>query len=128
MLEIDWFWYFVLQGLAFYAGYRLGHHVAIVRVVKNLLTNQTNLDRFLKEYREIERQYEETQEETKPGRLHVERHGDHIYIYDQSNDEFLGQGPSLEEALDAIKRRFPDRNYSGLLTREQAEELGIKVK
>lgn len=61
----------------------------------------------------------------KPTALRVERVGTEIYLYDQASGEFLAQGPTLQEALERVGQRYPDRNFRGLLTREQAQEFGV---
>ena len=37
------------------------------------------------------------------------------------------QGPTLQEALDLVNKRFPDINFKGHLTKEQVDALGIKI-
>ena len=133
MSEYDLLWIVICQGLAFWMGYRYGKHITVMRIVKNLVDNPDNLNRFLAEYRALQRRWatEESADAGKSdsvGRLNVERHGDQLYIYDRENDQFLAQGHTLQECLDLIAKRFPDRNYAGLLTAEQAEALGIKDK
>lgn len=36
-----------------------------------------------------------------------ERHGELLYWFDAQSDEFLGQGASVEEIAEAVKKRFP---------------------
>jgi hypothetical protein len=40
-------------------------------------------------------------------RVQVERHGDVYYWFDADDDEFLGQGKDMDEAVEQIKKRFP---------------------
>jgi len=57
--------------------------------------------------------------------LRVDRVGEQIYLYDEASGEFLAQGSTLQEALDRVGQRYPDRNFRGLLTREQAQQYGV---
>ena len=41
----------------------------------------------------------------------VEKHGDVEYWYDKDSKEFLGQGKTLEEVINALKARFPDHVF-----------------
>jgi hypothetical protein len=40
----------------------------------------------------------------------IEEHQGVVYLYD-NNDEFLAQGTSITDALDAAERRFPNRKF-----------------
>jgi hypothetical protein len=44
-------------------------------------------------------------------RVKVEQHGDMFYWFDADNDEFLGQGKNTEEAIDHVKKRFPNHIF-----------------
>ena len=112
----------VLLALTFWAGYIWGQHKAIMRILASIARDPEHLGRALDVFR-AERAEEVTGEDA--NELIVERHGDEIYIYDQR--EFLAQGTTLEQALDRVAKRFPDRNYKGKLSEEQAEALGIKL-
>jgi hypothetical protein len=62
-----------------------------------------------------------------PFELKVERHDNAIYLFRNDTNEFLAQGTTLQEALDLVNKRFPDMNFKGHLSKEQADELGIKI-
>jgi hypothetical protein len=109
--------------LVFWAGYVWGKHVTVMRMLDNIINNPDNLARAIKDIKAIQEDKEDSQEE---GQLVVERHDDQIYLYDKENHEFLAQGSSLQEALDHVDKRFPNRKYQGHLTKEQADALGIK--
>jgi hypothetical protein len=40
----------------------------------------------------------------------IEEHQGVVYLYD-NNDEFLAQGTSVTDALDAAEKRFPNRKF-----------------
>lgn len=113
----------VLFGLIFWAGYLWGKHMAVMRMLASIVENPEHLGRALDKLRA-----HQAQAETPADQLLVERVDDQIYIYDLEREEFLAQGATLEQALDRVAQRFPDRRYSGHLTREQADALAIKPK
>lgn len=43
--------------------------------------------------------------------VRAEFHNDHCYLYDH-NDQFLAQGPTVNDAIQAAERRFPDMKFS----------------
>lgn len=40
-------------------------------------------------------------------RVKVEKHNDMYYWFDADDDEFLGQGKTIEEAVEQLRKRFP---------------------
>lgn len=126
MEQIDWTWIWIGQIVAWYLGYRFGVHRTAMKFTLMLIKQDPELERNIRKAREeIARLEAEPEGQTEE--LRVERHGDQLYVYTKSNDEFLAQGASLEECLDRIEQRFPGRNFRGLLTKEQADQLGISV-
>lgn len=127
MEQIDWTWIWLGQGVAWYLGYKFGQHRTAVKFTQMLLRRDPELERNIERARqEIARL--EAGTDTDHEELRVERHGEQIYIYTKNNNEFLAQGSSLQECLERIEQRFPGRNFRGLLSKEQADELGISVK
>ena len=59
--------------------------------------------------------------------LRVDRVGPEIFLYEEATGEFLAQAPTLQVALERVAQRYPDRNFRGLLTREQAQQYGVTV-
>ena len=114
----------LLLALVFWAGYNWGKRVAVMRIIASIAEDPEHLGQALDQFRAIRN--DNSLEDNPEVDLIVERHGDEIYLYDLANNEFLAQGSSLQEALDRLAERFPDRRYSGHLTQEQADTLGIK--
>ena len=125
----DVIWSAISTLAVFYCGYKLGQHFTAVKITRMLIDRDPKFERMLDRAREeiarIDHKYSDasTTEE-----LSVERHGDQIYIYTKSDGEFLAQGSDLEECLARIEQRFPGRNFRGLISKEQADTLGISVK
>ena len=116
-----------VQALALWAAYKFGQHVAAMRITRMLIERDPDVERAIETARKEIREAE-AKAQIKTEELTVERHGDQLYIYTKHNDEFLGQGANLDEALDNIAKRFPGREFRGLLTKEQAEQLGVSAK
>lgn len=57
--------------------------------------------------------------------VRVEKIGDMFYLYTTKDNEFLAQGATLEDALEAVKKRYPNRNFKGLIPKEDAEKMGL---
>ena len=43
--------------------------------------------------------------------VRVENHGEMEYWFDAENDSFLGQGKTIDEVIDHVKKRFPDHIF-----------------
>jgi hypothetical protein len=70
----------------------------------------------------LEAAEEEVEDENKPDRLRLERHGEMIYAY-TVEDEFIAQGNDLFVLDEAIQKRFPGRKF--LIKKENLEEVGV---
>jgi hypothetical protein len=53
--------------------------------------------------------------------LTVEQHQSVLYCYRKDNDEFVGQGKTVDELLAAFKKKYPNR--SGRILKEDDAEL-----
>ena len=109
--------------LVFWAGYTWGKWTAVRRIIENIVNDPEHLGRALDDFRNVRN---DAKDSNTARTVRVERHGDQLYLYDAKDNEFLAQGPTLAAALTAVNLRYPDRKYTGELTREGADELGIK--
>lgn len=97
-------------------------------VARKILHDPDKMIRVIENYKDSVSKLEELQKAHKDTpRLKVERHGDVIYLFREDTNEFLAQGTTLQEALDSVGKRFPNINFKGHLSKEQADELGIKI-
>lgn len=48
-----------------------------------------------------------------------------FYLFAKDNGEFLGQAASLEEALEVATDRFPTQSFQGVISEEDARNMGI---
>lgn len=60
--------------------------------------------------------------------LKIEKIEGQLYLYDKETNDFLAQGTTLEDALEKVQKRFPGKRFQGLLSKEDADSLGITVK
>lgn len=44
-------------------------------------------------------------------KIYVEEHNDQFYVYNKSTNLFLGQGPSFDDAIETVARRFPNQQF-----------------
>ena len=130
MSESDFFWTIVGQVVIFWLGYKLGQHITAVKVTKMLIDNDPNIQRMVEraraELKKLDLQEEIKQAGGEP--LRVERHADQIYLFQKDSNEFLAQGTSLQEALERVEQRFPDRTFKGHISKEEADQLGVTIK
>jgi type II secretory pathway component PulF len=125
----DIFWSVISTLAVFYCGYKLGQQATAIKITKMLVDRDPKLERMVERAREAIAQLDtEDQTSASSEELAVERHGDQLYIFTKKDGQFLAQGSTLQECLDLIKQRFPHRNFQGLLTQEQADQLGISAK
>lgn len=109
--------------LLWFSGFLIGYWFANYRLIARLLSNPDGVIKLLEKYK----REDSAVEETDPKPLRVEQHADMIYLFNNETNEFLAQGPTLQEALDLVNKRFPDMNFKGHLTKEQVDALGIKI-
>lgn len=109
--------------LLWFSGFLIGYWFANYRLIARLLSNPDGVIKLLEKYKREDMATEET--DSKP--LRVEQHADMIYLFNNETNEFLAQGPTLQEALEIVRQRFPNVDFKGHLSKEQVDALGIKI-
>lgn len=109
--------------LAFSIGWTIGWVWHGRKLLRNLLSNPDNMIRLLEAYKQAEVLDKEA--ETGVTEVAVEQHNNTYFLYAKSTNEFLGQGPSLEEALEGLRIRFPNKIFAGELSKSEADALGL---
>lgn len=107
---------------AFLAGYWINQFLTI----KRILRNPDSMIVLLHKYKQAKEREENSSPELER-QIRVERHGNMLYLFAKDNDEFLAQGSTLQEALSNVDKRFPNHSFKGILSKEEADSLGIKV-
>lgn len=117
--------YIIVAVVFYFFGRWVGRMSAIVSVTRAILENKDDIKRVLElheaEIKDIRR------EEGHPEDVKVEKHGEQIFLYTKDNDEFISQGSTLKEALDRAAKRFPERSFRGLISKAEAESMGINA-
>ena len=113
--------------LIFALGFRLGSRWVIWKIARFVIDRRKDLPQILKEL-DVELDAVERRPDSLPNdavEINVEREGEHYYLYRKSNNQFLGQGATLKDALDSVKKRFPDETFWGSVERELALKWGL---
>lgn len=90
----------------------VGWHVRGIVMLANLSENPDRVIKMLQEIKRInEQEKQEVQSKVIGVEIKPERVGNMWYAYAADNDQFLGQGPTLDDALKMVKDRFPDKKF-----------------
>jgi hypothetical protein len=104
-------------------GFMLGYWFANYRLIARLLSNPDGVIKLLEKYK----REDSMADEADPKPIRVERHANVLYVFNAETNEFLAQGTTLQEALETVKKRFPDTNFKGHMSKEEADALGVKI-
>lgn len=108
--------------LAFLFGYWFGH----LLMIRRLLKNPQEMIELLKKYKEAKEQLNIVQSFEKPTvEVEVVKEQDVFYLYSKSDNQFLGQGSTIESALETIRARFPNKVFLGVIPKEKVEAWGL---
>lgn len=118
----------ILLFVIFAAGFVFGWIVNARAITQKLLDDPERIIKILTEYKTTKETSDRADNNEAPSSIKVERHGETLYLFSKDTDEFLGQGSSLQEALDNVAKRFPNKNFNGFLSKDEADALGISVK
>jgi hypothetical protein len=97
MLE-DLLFLLVTHVVAFWLGYRWGIHNAVIRIISNYMNNPGDMERAFKQLDDI-RQEESTDDEIL---VEARVEAGQVYIWRKDTQTFLGQGDSLDAAMQTI--------------------------
>ncbi len=103
-------------------GFWTGMRWQAIRIAQRMVEDPGRIRAALREIEQLQREEDSAGSET----VRVESVHGQIYVYVDSTDEFLAQGSTLEEVLDRISKRFPNRKFQGLIAAEQASKMAIK--
>ena len=82
--------------IVFYAGYRWGMHQAIIRLITNYVSNPKELDKAFKQLVELNNDVKDHID------VVAEWHENTVYLYRKDTHEFMGQGSSVDQAMDQV--------------------------
>jgi hypothetical protein len=116
---MDMITFIIFVTLAFY----LGWFCRGVSLMQKLAEDPERIIALLEQIKKINA--EEQQETSGTREIKVEQEKGSFYLFAKDNDEFLGQGNSLEEALEAVRKRFPGQNFQGHIPASEAKSMGL---
>lgn len=111
----------ILVVIAFYAGWYARGATLLARFAND----PEHFINILKQIKNINDQEDLEAHETANGtELRIERHGEVLYAFTKSTNEFIAQGPTLPDLLDEAQKRFPGKKFFGYISKEDsAKEL-----
>lgn len=111
--------------LIFAVGYIAGWFRASKNMLEKMLDKPDIVMALLKKY-QAEKSKEDADTASPAVRqIEVQKENSAFYLYAQDNGEFLGQGATLDQALETVKQRFPGQNFAGHIPSEQAVTMGL---
>jgi hypothetical protein len=111
--------------LIFVFGYMAGWFRASKHMLDRMLEKPETMVELLKKYQTAKEAENDTETLTDVREIEVQNEKGSFYLYAKDNGEFLGQGTTLDQALEVVRQRFPDQNFSGHIPADQAEAMGL---
>jgi hypothetical protein len=108
--------------VVFIAGSIVGWLTHARGVLLNMLEDPDHMIKLLTDYKNNPDR-ESTDENAHE--ITVEQDNGMFYLYEKSNKQFLGQGTTLEIALEEVAKRFPDGAFQGIISEEDAKKMGL---
>ena len=110
-------------GLIFLAGYFFGWFRASKTILDRMLSKPESMIEILEKYKSVKE--EDSSEVSGVREIEVQKENNAFYLYAKDNGEFLGQGTTLDQALEVIKQRFPEQNFAGHIPTDKAKQMGL---
>jgi hypothetical protein len=112
----------ILLLLAFGFGYFVGCMRQGHRLLQNIFGDPDNMIRLLENYKKAQAQVADDAAKLDITEVTAENRDGIHFLYTKTTNEFLGQGPSLEQALENLRARYPNKTFSMTAT-ESALDL-----
>ena len=109
--------------LIFIAGYVMGWFRASKQMLDRILSKPESMIELLEKYKTAKEEDSSEVSTTREIEVHNEKGA--FYLYAKDNGEFLGQGNSIEDALEAVRQRFPGKNFAGHISADKAKQMGL---
>ena len=112
--------------LIFVFGYAAGWFRASKHMLERMLEKPELMMQLLKKYKEAkEEETDDAPNFSDVREIEVQKENGAFYLYAKDNGEFLGQGTTLDQALEVVADRFPGQNFTGHVDIEEAKALGL---
>jgi hypothetical protein len=109
----------------FVAGYAAGWLRASKHMLDRMLEKPDTMMQLLEKYKAARDDAEDAVPLSDTREIEIQKENNSFYLYAKDNGEFLGQGTTLDQALEVVKQRFPGQNFSGHIPADQAEAMGL---
>lgn len=93
----------ILSFLVIYLAYKQGWRDRERHMIRNMAENPDIMLEALQKVKELERK-DMTE-------VVVEEDGPQFFVYNKQTHQFLGQGPSVDDAMMVVCERFPDQYF-----------------
>lgn len=90
-----------IWGLGYFTGVMRARHQMSARIVEDP-------DRILGIINKIKQENEKFNEENFPTEILIEERDSRFFVYNKETSLFLGQGDSIDDAMDTVCKRFPN--------------------
>jgi hypothetical protein len=111
-----------------FIGYIVGWLSHSHSMIKRILKNPDYMINLLEKYKNAKKDEESSDNVSILSdirEIEIQKENSSFYLYAKDNGEFLGQGTTLDQALEVVKQRFPGQNFSGHIPAEQATAMGL---
>lgn len=109
--------------LVFIVGYFVGWFRSSKSMLDRILAKPESMIELLEKYKTAKEDDNTVVSDIREIEVHNENGS--FYLYAKDNGEFLGQGASIEDALEAVRKRFPGKNFAGHIPADKAKQMGL---
>lgn len=113
----------ILVIVSFVVGYVLGWIGHAKGMLTRLLEDPDSMIKILDEYKK--NMPIESRSNSLVREVDVEQEKGMFLLFAKDNGQFLGQGPTLDAALEAARSRFPTQEFQGVISSEEAKRMGL---
>jgi hypothetical protein len=109
-----------------YGAFYIGKHWALFQFSQNLSKDPDRMIEILKQIKEINHEVDENSMPEDANPMEVERVGDVLYAYDKHSGQFLAQAPTLNNLLEVVHNRFPNKKFFGTISNDNPTKELVK--
>lgn len=102
----DTFISFLIYTVVYWGGFFVGRHFLMKQFSRIMADDTESMIEHLYEIQRIKEQFNDDQTE-----VIIEHHNNSYFVYNKTTSLFLGQGSSIDEAMEIVTNRFPDRVF-----------------
>jgi hypothetical protein len=111
--------------LIFVFGYAAGWFRASKHMLDRMLEKPDLMMQLLTKYKEAKEEADSEPVFSDVREIEIQKENGAFYLYAKDNGEFLGQGTTLDQAMEVVADRFPGQNFTGHVDIEEAKALGL---